>query len=211
MDVTLKHRALRISVLLCLFRLRPRLAAEALVVDCSSSNIPASPVSSCNNTNNNHRRHGRRSFLSTAAFGGLTPFFRSNTPAAGAEEDAVRISSSSLLCRPPSEELSKRLSDTRSQIDMAVQASSVQAFSSAAEIVNYPLLEQSSLDVLLVESCGGKNRDDGSGGVVSEILLSVEKMRTTLNSQDRLTTEDAMAVMRYGTTARSGIDSIFGL
>ena len=94
---------------------------------------------------------------------------------------------------------------------MAVQASSVQAFSSAAEIVNYPLLEQSSLDVLLVESCGGKNRDDGSGGVVSEILLSVEKMRTTLNSQDRLTTEDAMAVMRYGTTARSGIDSIFGL
>jgi len=118
-------------------------------------------------------------------------------------QKAPSVAAAEPLCKP-----TEKLSDARAQIDMAVQASSVQAFSSAAELANDPLLDASSLEALVGESC----RSGGSGGdLVSEILRSVESLRSTLNRPTALTTEDVKDVMRYGTTARSGIDSLLAL
>lgn len=96
----------------------------------------------------------------------------------------------------------ERLSDTRDQIDMAVQASSVQAFSSALELVNDPLLDPISLRSVLCST-----RD------ATFVTESIESMRTILGKTNggALATEDAMAVMKYGTTARSTIDSMLAL
>jgi hypothetical protein len=115
---------------------------------------------------------------------------------------SVAAAAAEPLCKP-----TEKLSDARAQIDMAVQASSVQAFSSAAELANDPLLDASSLEALVGESCRSAGGDD----VVSEILRSVDSLRSTLNRPTALTTEDVKDVMRYGTTARSGIDSLLAL
>mmetsp|Transcript_18398 Transcript_18398/g.42237 ORF Transcript_18398/g.42237 Transcript_18398/m.42237 type:complete len:204 (-) Transcript_18398:71-682(-) len=120
------------------------------------------------------------------------------------------------ICLPPKVQLEK-LSDTRAQIDMAVQASSVQAFQSAAELTSDPLLDESSLSELLGSVACEKNpslsKRLGENGAFSEILESIANMKKTLNggSNSKLTTEDAMAVMRYGTNARSNLDTIFSL
>eukprot|EP00536_Pseudo-nitzschia_multiseries_P009537 jgi/Psemu1/288530/fgenesh1_pg.269_\ len=121
-----------------------------------------------------------------------------------------------LMCRPSKSQLEK-LSDTRAQIDMAVQASSVQAFQSAAELASDPLLDESLFKELLrsvsCENNPSLSKQLEENGVFLDILKSVANMQKTLNgsSTSKLTTEDAMAVMRYGTNARSTIDTIFSL
>lgn len=94
-----------------------------------------------------------------------------------------------------------KLYDTRYLMDMAVQASSVQAWPLAVEIVNDPLLTPESLDVLF-GNC--KNN------LVPDVLRSIESMKNTLNGGS-LTTNDAVEVMRYGTSVRANIDAIFGI
>lgn len=94
-----------------------------------------------------------------------------------------------------------KLYDTRYLMDMAVQASSVQAWPTAVEILNDPLFDPSSLDTLF-GNCNNK--------AVPEVLRSIESMRNALNRGD-LTANDAVQVMRYGTSARANIDAIFGI
>lgn len=190
-----KYTALHIATACFLIRSRP--VTEALSVGSRH----AAPST-----------HSRRNFLSTIVCGSAAPFLL--TAPAVAADDAQ--SNDSILCQPP-KKLLGTLSETRSQIDLAVQACSVQAFSSAAEIVNDKLLDSSSLNVLF-DSCNNpsftQQQQESGGVVISDILLqSIERMRTKLNSTSgsSLTTEDAMDVMRYGTTARSSMDSIFAL
>ena len=184
-----------------IFRSRP--ITEALVVDHRPATA-AAPT--CSNTHSQRRRN----FLSSVAV--LLASTAPPTVAADASpSNSDSDSESSSLCRPPTKKLLKTLSDTRSQIDMAVQASSVQAFDSAAEFVNDKLLDSSSLGVLFADSCNNNNQQPSGGDVVPVILQSIERMRSKLNSGSSLTTEDAMDVMRYGTTARSSMDSIFAL
>lgn len=126
--------------------------------------------------------------------------------AMGTDEDGVP-SDNNKLCKPPKNILTK-LSDTRTQIDMAVQASSVQAWSSAAEMVNDPLLDTTSLSGLF-DSCGTPSAVTQQ--IAADVFEAIDVMRNKLNGPDKLSTEEAMAVMKYGTSARSGIDKIFGL
>jgi hypothetical protein len=241
-----RYLAFHIAAALCLFATQPRTIAEAeaLVITGNNSSplttVTATAAISCNNANQRHPRLQRRSFLVTlvTACGGCSSSSFLNwkyTSVAAAEVPQTNVGSNSnssgstttspTFCAttPTEKVLSQKLSDTRAQIDMAVQASSVQAFSAATEIANDALLDSSALKTLILElSCKNKSNsqqdlfgdsgdNDSSGVSISEILQSVENMRSTLNSPNTLTTEDVKDVMRYGTTARSGIDSIFAM
>mmetsp|Transcript_6515 Transcript_6515/g.14287 ORF Transcript_6515/g.14287 Transcript_6515/m.14287 type:complete len:204 (-) Transcript_6515:172-783(-) len=147
----------------------------------------------------------RRALLATA-FTACTAILSAPTIVSAADE---QTSDDALCPQPPKKQL-KKLSDTRSQIDMAVQASSVQAWSSAAEIVNDPLLDASSLSMLL-DSCSsvGGTGSNSREQRAADILQAIASMRDSLNGQEKVTTEDAMAIMKYGTSARSNLDTLF--
>mmetsp|Transcript_27604 Transcript_27604/g.60790 ORF Transcript_27604/g.60790 Transcript_27604/m.60790 type:complete len:217 (+) Transcript_27604:25-675(+) len=194
--------------------------SEALAaVDKRKSSKPANV--DCNSDRGSSSNYNlRRAFL-IAGVCSASPSLVLSTQAARANDDGPEIDGSSggtHLCHPTEQQLEK-LSEARAQIDMAVQASSVQAFQSATELVNDPLLDTSSLNILLgnitCESNPSLFRKFGENGVISDILQSIANMQKQLsssnNSSSKLTTEDAMAVMGYGTNARSALDSIFPL
>lgn len=115
-----------------------------------------------------------------------------------------------LACRPGNKKLIQKISDVRELTEMAVQASSVQAWSSAAESINDTMLDESKLSSLLFESCASANKKQETA--IAEILEGVRTIRSKLaNGVDKLATEDAMAVMNLGTTTRSTIDLLFDL
>jgi len=114
-----------------------------------------------------------------------------------------------LACRPNTKLMSK-VSTAREKIEMAVQASSVQAWPSAAESINDPILDESKLSALLLESCVASPSYQNHL-VIREILEGVQTMRSKLNGVEKLATEDAMAVMSLGTATRSSIDWLFQL
>jgi hypothetical protein len=112
-------------------------------------------------------------------------------------------------CNPPSSVL-----DARSQLDLAVQASSVQAWSDAAEIVQDESLDERNL-VDAFQNGGYCNKEGGEmlqAQLETSILDAISSMKQLLaSSNKKMSTEDAMAVMKYGTSARVAIDSYFGL
>uniref|UniRef100_A0A7S4K4U9 Uncharacterized protein n=1 Tax=Odontella aurita TaxID=265563 RepID=A0A7S4K4U9_9STRA len=110
-------------------------------------------------------------------------------------------------CRPPHE-----LLDARAQLDLAVQASSVQAWSDAADVAGDPLLDGSSLTSFFDSCRGGDDAGDSleRKRLRMDALKAVRRLREEL-SRTGLTTEEAMAVMKYGTGARVAIDSYFGI
>jgi len=145
---------------------------------------------------NKNANYQRRSFLWTVTFGGYLT------------KGAPVFANDSIACRPPNKK-KRKVSDVRDLIDTAVQASSVQAFTTASELINDALLDSSVLKSLLLESCNNNNDQQ-----ITEILESIESMRFILkqnSSTTNLTTNDIKDIMQYGTTARSGIDSLFGL
>eukprot|EP00581_Thalassiosira_minuscula_P007458 CAMPEP_0183710290 /NCGR_PEP_ID=MMETSP0737-20130205/6060_1 /TAXON_ID=385413 /ORGANISM="Thalassiosira miniscula, Strain CCMP1093" /LENGTH=230 /DNA_ID=CAMNT_0025938525 /DNA_START=238 /DNA_END=930 /DNA_ORIENTATION=+ len=91
------------------------------------------------------------------------------------------------------------LLDARMQLDLAVQAS--QAWDDAAEIANDPLLDEDNL-LRALESCQDPSRDR----VTATVLESVRKMRDIVAKEGK-TTEDAMTFMKFGTSARTAVDS----
>jgi hypothetical protein len=97
-------------------------------------------------------------------------------------------------CQP-----SQALLDARMQLDLAVQAS--QSWDDAEEIANDPLLDEDNL-LRALGSCQSASRDL----VTATVLESVRKMRDIVTKQGK-TTEDAMTFMKYGTSARTAVDS----
>ena len=110
------------------------------------------------------------------------------------------------LCRPSSKKLVRQIYDI---IDISVQASSVQAWPSAAESIHDPLLDEMRLSSVLIEACSPSS--DKNQAVINDILDGVLSMRYKLNGVNKLATEDAVAVMSLGTTARSNLDLLFEL
>ena len=113
------------------------------------------------------------------------------------------------LCRPSNKKLVRQISDIRNIIDISVQASSVQAWSSAAESIHDPLLDEMRLSSVLLEACSPSS--DKNQAVINDILDGVLSMRSKLNGVNKLATEDAMVVMSLGTKARSNLDLLFEL
>lgn len=115
-----------------------------------------------------------------------------------------------LACRIGNKKLKRKISDVREAVEMTVQASSVQAWPSAADSINDSMLDESKLSSLLLESCA--SADKKQEAAITEILEAVRTMRSKLaNGVDKLATEDAMAIMSLGTTTRSNIDLLFDL
>ena len=113
------------------------------------------------------------------------------------------------LCQPSSKKLVRQISDIRNIIDISVQSSSVQAWPSAAESIHDPLLDEMRLSSVLIEACSPSS--DKNQAVINDILDGVLSMRSKLNGVNKLATEDAVAVMSLGTTARSNLDLLFEL
>ena len=111
-------------------------------------------------------------------------------------------------CQIGNKKLKRKISDVREAVEMTVQASSVQAWPSAAESINDAILDESNLSSLLLESCA--SADKKQEAAIKEILRGVRAIRSKL-ANDKLATEDAMAIMSLGTTTRSNIDLLFDL
>ena len=91
------------------------------------------------------------------------------------------------LCRPSSKKLVRQIYDI---IDISVQASSVQAWPSAAESIHDPLLDEMRLSSVLIEACSPSS--DKNQAVINDILDGVLSMRYKLNGVNKLATEDAI-------------------
>mmetsp|Transcript_45006 Transcript_45006/g.66250 ORF Transcript_45006/g.66250 Transcript_45006/m.66250 type:complete len:261 (+) Transcript_45006:99-881(+) len=100
-----------------------------------------------------------------------------------------------------------QLLDARSQLDLAVQASSVQAWTDAALIANDSALDETNL-LAAFEACTQKQEKSTPAIVTSPkvVLDAVRDLRAQLG-KNKLTTEDAMAVMKYGTIGRVTLDA----
>jgi len=94
------------------------------------------------------------------------------------------------------------LEDARAQLDLAVQASSVQAFQDAKELVNDSSLSDSNLNKAF-DLCPNSNTPSSR-----EIATAaVQNFRMKLNQSTPLQTEDTMAAMQFGTNARTAVDA----
>ena len=115
----------------------------------------------------------------------------------------VAITTSSLIpntaeakCKPSNE-----LINARMQLDLAVQAS--QSWVDAEEIANDTQLDEKNL-LNALKSC--QNNSSRGDEVISTVLESVKKMRSIVAKEGK-TTDDAMTFMKYGTSARTAVDS----
>ena len=106
----------------------------------------------------------------------------------------------------------RRLMDIRAQLDLAVQASSVQAWAEAVDVVSDPLLEREGLLVAL-NACSSDRPAGGTGAEnKDEIVGRIDDMSALLRRLSALQgstprDEDAMRAMSYGTAARSAFDA----
>lgn len=150
-----------------------------------------------------------RSAITTSSTVALVDIVAVSTPArAWASSDGGGDKVEDLACRIGNKKLKRKISDVREAVEMTVQASSVQAWPSAAESINDTMLDESKLSSLLLESCA--SADKKQEAAITEILRGVRAMRSKL-ANGKLATEDAMAIMSLGTTTRSNIDLLFDL
>ena len=100
----------------------------------------------------------------------------------------------------------KQLLDSREQLDLAVQASSVQAWADAAEVAESPALDPAALSAALEASC------TASKASRKEVLSGVEKLRVQLtklsSTPGGASNVDVMDAMYQGTAARSAMDAV---
>ena len=150
-----------------------------------------------------------RSAIATSSTVALVDIAAVSTPArAWTSSDSGDDNVEDLSCRIGNKKLKRKISDVREAVEMTVQASSVQAWPSAAESINDAILDESNLSSLLLESCA--SADKKQEAAIKEILRGVRAIRSKL-ANDKLATEDAMAIMSLGTTTRSNIDLLFDL
>jgi len=95
------------------------------------------------------------------------------------------------------------LEDARAQLDLAVQASSVQAFQDAKELVNDSSLSESNLNKAF-DLCPNPNTPLSIRETTTD---AVQNFRRKLNQSTPLQTEDTMAAMQFGTNARTAVDA----
>ena len=159
-----------------------------------------------------HRRHVFQTVLAHSSSAGLAITMASNPGAAMA-------ASKPLSPKPLSPQ--QTLEDARTQLDLAVQASSVQAWSDAADIIRDEILDDNTLEKAFQEAviaCNSSSTSSSLGPSLKEYqstcIVGIKKIRNILLSSSSsqqsktssLATEDAMAVMRYGTSARVALD-----
>mmetsp|Transcript_6275 Transcript_6275/g.8870 ORF Transcript_6275/g.8870 Transcript_6275/m.8870 type:complete len:220 (+) Transcript_6275:21-680(+) len=161
----------------------------------SANNVKEAQVETVTDSSCFMQQRKRREFLHGLCFGSIFP-----TMMMVIVPDKAVASSSSSSC--------STLEDARSQLDLAVQASSVQAFQDAAEILNDGILDRESLEKAF-DSCGGgtDSRDSNDNSNRNISLAAVTDFRKQLNQPTKLSTEDAMASMKYGTSARLAMDT----
>ena len=96
----------------------------------------------------------------------------------------------------------RRLLESRAQIDLAVQASSVQAWSAASEAASDSALDPASLSAAF-KACSAN-----SPGDVKEVVAGVETLRKQLRvlGDGGGSIEEAMSAMRTGTSTRNAMD-----
>ena len=117
-------------------------------------------------------------------------------PSTIAITSSLPSSTAEAKCKPSNE-----LINTRMQLDLAVQAS--QSWVDAEEIANDTLLDEVNL-LRALKSC--QNNNSRGDEVISKVIESVKKMRDIVSKEGK-TTDDAMTFMRYGTSARTAVDS----
>jgi len=103
---------------------------------------------------------------------------------------------------------SPTLEDALDQIDLAVQASSVQAWDDASDLVFDEILNESNLSQLFAKVAADTTTTSQEDTTEKKILEYIQSMREILspgNRNGKLSTEDAMAIMRYGTNARTAL------
>lgn len=104
----------------------------------------------------------------------------------------------------------KKVLEAQSQLDLAVQASSVQAWKDAIEISESKLLDETKL-LSYFDDCASITKETPERKQLRiDALEAVARLRAEL-SRGNLTTDDAMAVMKFGTDARTAIDAYFGI
>jgi len=98
------------------------------------------------------------------------------------------------------------LEDIREQLDLAVQASSVQALKDAKESINDSRLDEANLKKAF-DLCPGPNGGNKPTSSLESTTITINKFRKMLNQSTTLQTEDIMAAMQFGTNARSIVDA----
>jgi len=98
------------------------------------------------------------------------------------------------------------LEDIREQLDLAVQASSVQALKDAKESINDSRLDEANLKKAF-DLCPGPNGGNNPTSSLESTTIAINKFRKMLNQSSTLQTEDIMAAMQFGTNARSIVDA----
>jgi len=98
------------------------------------------------------------------------------------------------------------LEDIREQLDLAVQASSVQALKDAKESINDSRLDEANLKKAF-DLCPGPNGGNNPTSSLESTTIAINKFRKMLNQSTTLQTEDIMAAMQFGTNARSIVDA----
>ena len=102
---------------------------------------------------------------------------------------------------------SDRLMDVRDQIDLATQASSVQAWAEAAEAAASPLLDKPTLREA-VKACGGGR---GAADLEATVSARVDALRGELGGlgeKGSASPSEAMQAMSDGTTARTAVEAL---
>ncbi len=127
------------------------------------------------------------------------------TAAAAAAAAAVLLSLSPVVQRASAKGCpsAQRLLSSREQLDLAVQASSVQAWPEALEVADDALLDATGLAKAL-DACDAARAEERRA-----VLSGVDELRAllrTLGERGRASNDEAMRAMRYGTAARSALD-----
>ena len=97
----------------------------------------------------------------------------------------------------------RRLLASREQIDLAVQASSVKAWSAASEAASDKALDPASLAAAF-DACTADSPDDWREFVSG--VADLRKQLQALGERDDADAEQAMRAMRTGTMTRNAID-----
>ena len=132
----------------------------------------------------------------TRATAGIIPRRLASSILALGALTASQGSGKAIECAP------RRLLESRAQIDLAVQASSVQAWSAASEAASDPALDPASLSAAF-KACSAN-----SPGDVKEVVAGVETLRKQLRvlGDGGGSIEEAMSAMRTGTSTRNAVD-----
>ena len=105
------------------------------------------------------------------------------------------------------------LIDVRDELDLVVQACSVQAWSDAFQLANESVLDESNLRKAFKDHTpnSSSSSQDAAADTEKLVVHGITVLREKLKGTTSLPTEDAMTVMKLGTTTRTAIDIYLGI